>query len=220
MESISDLLQKTGTSTTTIPHGSTTQNGPKDLPTMEMTALLVSRIFRELQVICTAWKNPIEGEVQAFVNDYKRALLDALIDSGVNNLDMIMRGIKSVRSEFLPNPYSFAKLCLPRGEDFGLPPFDVAYRQAVGLLPQKHPAVIFTRQSMGNLQFDLMRSTPDASRALFSTWWDKTVAFVAAGEKIPAPAMRIKKIPLKPPPEVVSSHIAGLRSILGERNAN
>ena len=104
MQNVTELLPRSGQSTTTTQAGS---QAPRD----RATAALVNQIFRELRVLCTAWKNTVEGDIQGYVNEYKRALLEALVREGVNDWGQVKRGLAAIASPFLPNPNQFAKDC-------------------------------------------------------------------------------------------------------------
>jgi len=70
-------------------------------------------------VLCTAWKNTVEGDVQSYVNEYKRTLLEALVREGVHDWNQVKRGLASIKSPFLPNPNDFAANCAGTGEITG-----------------------------------------------------------------------------------------------------
>lgn len=79
----------------------------------------MNKIFRELQILCTAWKQAIDHKVDAYVSDYKRQLLEALIREGVTKWEQVQKGLAATTSPFLPNPNDFAKLCMGNGEITG-----------------------------------------------------------------------------------------------------
>lgn len=97
----------------------TTQQTGLQVPTDRATAALVNQIFQELRVTCTAWKNPIEGDLQSYVNEYKRKLLEALVREGVNDWGQVQKGLAAITSPFLPNPNQFAIDCKGGGEITG-----------------------------------------------------------------------------------------------------
>lgn len=61
----------------------------------------------------------MEGDINSYVADYKRELLEALVREGVSDMAQIERGIAAIASDFLPNPNKFAKDCKGNGEITG-----------------------------------------------------------------------------------------------------
>lgn len=61
----------------------------------------------------------MEGDINGYVADYKRELLDALVREGVSDLAQVERGIAAINSDFLPNPNKFARDCKGGGEITG-----------------------------------------------------------------------------------------------------
>lgn len=61
----------------------------------------------------------MEGDINSYVNDYRRELLEALVREGVSDMAQIERGIAAINSDFLPNPNKFARDCMGNGEITG-----------------------------------------------------------------------------------------------------
>lgn len=117
----------------------------------------------------------------------------------INNLavDQIRCGIERCTTEnefrkFPPNPMQFLTLCLPRGEDMGLPSEAEALRQATGSSTQKHPAVSYTLRNMGDDVFALRRADSKAAAAMFGPHWAATIKHVMAGGELPEPELEIE----------------------------
>lgn len=79
----------------------------------------MNKIFRELQILCTAWKQAIDHDVNSYTADYKRQLLEALMREGVTKWEQVQKGLDATTSAFLPNVNDFAKLCMGNGEMTG-----------------------------------------------------------------------------------------------------
>lgn len=112
MKNVTQLLPPDGRLTMTTRPGS-------QVPRDQATASMVNSIFRRMRTICTAWKQAVEGDINGYVADYKRELLDALVREGVSDWEQIERGIASIASDFLPNPNKFARECKGGGEITG-----------------------------------------------------------------------------------------------------
>lgn len=61
----------------------------------------------------------MEGDINSYVADYKRELLEALVREGVSDMAQIERGIGAIASDFLPNPNKFSRDCKGSGEITG-----------------------------------------------------------------------------------------------------
>lgn len=61
----------------------------------------------------------MEGDINAYVADYKRELLQALVRNQVTDWAQVERGIAAIASDFLPNPNRFAEDCKGRNEITG-----------------------------------------------------------------------------------------------------
>lgn len=112
--------------------------------------------------------------------------------------EMIKRGLDRCVQEFKswpPNPIEFRSLCYPTMAELGLPSEEQAFQQAVGNVPDRHPAVIFTLRNMGSESFRLRRTDEKASRAMFNNQWVQTVQFMSDGGELPEPE---KQIPERP----------------------
>lgn len=114
-----------------------------------------------------------------------------------------------------PAALEFRALCLPRGEDFGLPSADEAFAQAVGNRTEKHPSVVFTLRAMGDVAFELRRMPSDKARELWARWWPQTVEHVAAGGELPEPEPEIEHKPAKASADAAAPHRAALMEMFG-----
>lgn len=167
-----------------------------------------------MQSVCTAWKNPIEGDVQEYINRYKMSLLQALVFHNVTNWQWIMNGIRAIESPFLPNPDSFALLCVPSPQDIGLPSFVDAYLQGSGCSTEKHPAVVYLLRSNPELGWTLRSSPQHVSRPIFDKAWKDLIRFVAGGGVIPEPELQISEAEhVRAPREVGEAGLSALRGL-------
>jgi len=91
-----------------------------------------NKIFRRLVVICPAWKQGIDGDVDSWAADYKQELIAAIRDAGVTRGEQIRYGIEAYRAKgkpFLPAPGEFANLCSQQINFKGLSHKTAAYRK-------------------------------------------------------------------------------------------
>lgn len=131
--------------------------------------------------------------MNAYVADYKRELLEALIRERVSDWAQIERGLSRVRSDFLPNPNEFAQSCRVQPEDLGLPSLDESFHQAVTRNTSKHPAVIFALRQTDS--WALQRMPEADARKVWAKLWGKTVEHVIAGGELPQPMVQIEDMP-------------------------
>ena len=138
----------------------------------------------------------------------------------LNNLavDQIRCGIERCTTEnefrkFPPNPMQFLTLCLPRGEDMGLPTEAEALRQATGASTQKHPAVSFTLRNMGDDVFALRRADSKTAAAMFGPHWAATIQHVMAGGELPEPELEIEHKHQRADKETGNAILAEMKSL-------
>ncbi|MDG1164098.1 MAG: hypothetical protein P8N61_01865 [Porticoccaceae bacterium] len=87
--------------------------------------------------------------------------------------------------DFPPTPMRFAILCQPRAEDVGFPNDEMAYQQAIGNLPEKHPAVAYTRSLMGSMASLLTQMNDKTARSTFLSYYHEVIGKVDDGFEIP-----------------------------------
>jgi hypothetical protein len=100
----------------------------------------------------------------------------------------IQRGWPRMKKEFPdfpPTPMRFVILCQPRGEDIGFPDDETAYQQAIGNLPEKHPAVAYTRSLMGSMASLLTQMNDKTARSTFLSYYREVIGKVDNGFEIP-----------------------------------
>jgi hypothetical protein len=100
----------------------------------------------------------------------------------------IQRGWPRMKKEFPdfpPTPMRFAMLCQPRAEDIGFPDDETAYQQAIGNLPEKHPAVAYTRSLMGSRASHLAEMNDKTARSTFLSYYHEVISNVDGGFEIP-----------------------------------
>lgn len=111
--------------------------------------------------------------------------------------EMIGKGLKRMSqdarfTDWPPNALGFRRLCLPTAAELGLPGDGEAYRQAVGLNTQRHPAVVYAlRNFVGG--YELRREKERMAKKIWSQAWAETVDYVAAGGELPAPEKQIEE---------------------------
>ena len=217
MQHVNKLLR--GQASTT-----TTQTGEQRQET-EQDRDLVNQVFQRLTVICTAWKQALNGDhPDQYAKNYKRELLDSLVHSGINDWQMIERGLMTAKSngnDFLPNPGKFVEWCKLQVEDFGLPSVEEAYREASRELGKHtmvrswtHPAIYSAACECGTAF--LKSETEKKALPAFTKVYERICARVMAGEQFQLPEdVRLEKKPEQPAPkEVAKKHLADLKAIL------
>lgn len=182
-------------------------------------AKVINTLFRELQVIFTAWRQawPDDEAVRAAKATWTKAFMAA----GINTLEQVRFGVEQCRGldqDFMPSPGRFIKMCQPTPENMGLPSAQSAYREAVrNAHPAtlgsawSHPAVYHAACETGF--HELSHLAADKSRALFERNYAIAVRAVLAGEPL-------RKAPLALPAEVsVSTPEVGRAALAALRNS-
>lgn len=97
-----------------MPSQTSTLAKPFDVLAEKRTREIVSRAFKILITIFPAWRQAVHGDVKEWAAGYKRQLLAAFIEHGIDTLDKLSHGLTVARasdSPFLPNPGTFARGC-------------------------------------------------------------------------------------------------------------
>jgi hypothetical protein len=119
--------------------------------------------------------------------------------------EMIKVGLERVGGDkafsiWPPRPLQFRFLCLPRGEDLGLPNYDEAYRQATGQSTRKHPAVVYAIGLLSD-PFAFRKVRAAQVESMFQEVWRKTLEFVMAGGELPERKEEIEEVSIKADPD-------------------
>lgn len=155
------------------------------------TADVVNALFRELQAIFPAWKQawPDDKSLQTA----KRSWLKAFIVDGITTLEQIQYGLQRARQhggDFAPSVGKFIKWCLPTPEMLGVPPREVAFREALtnthpsrfGAREWSHPAV---RHAALQCEIDnLNDQRSDAARKVFDRAYDISIRMLMNGQPL------------------------------------
>lgn len=119
-----------------------------------------------------------------------------------------------------PNPIEFRAACYPSYEELGLPPIDVAFREATnnaGRSPEwrkwTHPAIY---QAACEAGFSNLKTSEEReAKTMFNTAYESVVKRVMAGEVLQIPE-RLEKKPDQPcTKEQAKKHVADLKATLG-----
>jgi hypothetical protein len=110
---------------------------------------------------------------------------------------------------FVPTLAEFIELCLPQGEDFGLPTVNEAFKQAVMRQTDKHPAVVYCLRQMTDVVKFRESPTKEAEK-IFNEAWAKTVEHIANGGALPE---REKQIESKQTGDSVKNKQAGEQAL-------
>ena len=143
-------------------------------------------------------------------------------DAALHDIEpqMIKHGLMNLAEstkhrDWPPSALEFRALCLPRGEDMGLPTEAEALRQATGSSTQKHPAVSFTLRNMGDDVFALRRADSKTAASMFGPHWAATIKHVMAGGELPEPAPEIDYRHTKADRAEGNSFLAEMRAEVG-----
>lgn len=181
-------------------------------------AKVINTLFRELQVIFTAWRQAWPDDEAVKVA--KAAWTKAFMAAGINTIEQVRFGVEQCRQldqDFMPSPGRFIKLCQPTPENLGLPSVSTAYREAVtnahpsagAAAAWSHPAVYHAACETGF--YELSTLAADKSRGLFERNYQIAARAIIAGEPL-------RKMPLALPAEVsVSTPAVGQAALAALR---
>ena len=110
---------------------------------------------------------------------------EAIAPLSSKDIQRVWPRMKKEFPDFPPTPMRFAILCQPRAEDIGFPDDETAYQQAIGNLPEKHPAVAYTRSLMGSRASHLTEMNDKTARSTFLSYYHEVISKVANGFEIP-----------------------------------
>lgn len=161
---------------------------------------LLDDCLLSLQAIFPGWRAAVSGDHQAWTTEYKRQLLSAFVEFGVNSPEKINRGLSRARKSqkpWLPGPGEFCGWCLPRPSDYGMPEAALAFdhaRDQCGKPAQwrtwPHEAVYLAAVDTGFFELKSLRDGDQnfkAVRARFCDSYESYVKRVTAGEKLSTP---------------------------------
>ena len=100
---------------------------------------------------------------------------EAIAPLSSKDIQRVWSRMKKEFPDFPPTPMRFAILCQPRAEDIGFPDDETAYQQAIGNLPEKHPAVTYTRSLMGSAAALLTQMNDKTARSTFLSYYHKSL---------------------------------------------
>lgn len=158
-------------------------------------AVVVNKLFRELQAIFPAWKQAWPDD--AALAAAKRSWTKAFMAAGITQLEQIRFGLAMARTsggDFMPSSGKFVKWCTPTPEMLGLPDCEKAFREA---LRMAHPAMgariddpeAWSHQAVRHAAleaglYSLGRLQMDPARKLFERAYELTCKMVLAGEPL------------------------------------
>lgn len=183
-------------------------------------ATLFNRFFIALQTIFPAWHKSLP--TTEHLESAKRQWLTALKENGILSQTQLNAGLRKARAEgsdFWPSPAKFVAWCKPTPEDYGLPTFEAAYREAtskcgyLGHVKWSHPSVYHAITQVGI--FDFGQMTHDKALSAFKNAYKLTVEAVMRGEKLPeVPKAIERKENEKASLEIAHSHLAAMKKAL------
>ena len=110
---------------------------------------------------------------------------EAIAPLSSKDIQRVWPRMKKEFPDFPPTPMRFAILCQPRAEDVGFPDDKTAYQQAIGNLPEKHPAVAYTRSLMDSAASLLTQMNDKTARSTFLSYYHEVISKVDGGFEIP-----------------------------------
>lgn len=184
------------------------------------TVQVINALFRELMAIFPAWKQAWPD--QEAINAAKATWTKAFMAEKITKIEQIRFGIEQCRkvgSDFAPSVGKFITLCQPSPEMLGIPPLDVAFREAcrnvhpamAGQANWSHDAVWHTAKEAG---FEnLNRLETSLAKKIFERNYVITVRRLVDG-------LPLQKMPLALParaearrtPEVGNKALAEMRA--------
>ena len=206
---------------------SDTQAAPREID--QGAAVVVNKLFRELQAIFPAWKQawPDDSALTAA----KRTWTKAFMAAGITQVEQIRFGLAAARTsgmDFMPSPGKFVQWCAPTPEALGLPSTDKAFREALRMahpamgsriddpkawahVAVRHAAIEAGLYSLGRLQMD-------PARKLFERAYQLTCRMIVAGEPLrEIPKALPAKASAPSDPDKARAAIAAMRSSLSAR---
>ena len=142
--------------------------------------------------------------------EWELCLADATPDSLKMGIGRMAKDEKF--AAFPPTPMQFQALCLPRGEDLGLPTFDEAFDQATKANTDKHPSVIYAIWQIDD-NFGFRQMKTEAAKKVFIEVWNKTLMHVMAGGELPEKPVEVEEVHTKANPEAVADTRQGLKGL-------
>lgn len=192
----------------------------------EASALVVNKLFRELQAIFPAWKQAWPDK--AAVATAKRSWTKAFMAAGITQVEQIRFGLKMARTsggDFMPSAGKFVKWCAPTPEILGLPDAEKAFREALRMShpvmgariddPEAWSHIAVRHAALEAGLYSLGRLPMDPARALFGRAYELTCKMVLAGEplrEIPKALPKAATVPADP--AKARSAIAAMRAAL------
>jgi len=159
------------------------------------SALVVNKLFRELQAIFPAWKQAWPDD--AALETAKRSWTKAFMAAGITRVEQIRFGLAAARTnggDFMPSSGKFVKWCTPSPEQLGLPSGDRAFREALAMAHPAMAARIDDASAWSHIAvrhaaleaglYTLGRLQMDPARKLFDRAYELTCKMVLAGEPL------------------------------------
>ncbi len=95
------------------------------------TALVINHVFKSLRRCCTAFR--LAWPTREAYRESKAIWLEAFLESGVNTIEQVQRGLKKCylrNSPFVPSPGEFISWCKPMPKELGFPDVYEAFKIA------------------------------------------------------------------------------------------
>lgn len=161
------------------------------------------------------------------MGEYKRQMMQCMIESNVNSMEMIQVGLRKMRAHskpFLPSPGEFCEACKPTSEDMGLPSPEQAYQLArteVGKAPDMRTWPYAIAKTAKGLEYELKGAQNGTSierdlRTTFINKYRKIVDGIVATGVMPIddPARQIEKQkPVKAGEHVANESLSNLKGM-------
>lgn len=175
-------------------------------------ALIINRLFADLQAICSAWRVSLPGAAELAAA--KRQWVRSLWENGIHNEEQLQRGLRRARREadrFWPCPSEFIRWCEPDFSELGLPTPEMAYQEACHKASPtakrhkwSHPAVYVAASAAGLYELSTLPACD--SKPMFLRAYEIAVRRVITGEDLNAEIPKF--LPGRPKPRPVSAEVA------------
>jgi len=151
----------------------------------------VDKLFASLCAQHPAWRSFLKSEQE--IGEYKRQLVLAMMENGINKPEMLKLGIQKSRRNakpWMPGVGEFVSWCQPQPEDYGLPATEEAFQEVNRFIwnymkdrhTWSHPAVYWA--AIQTPSHDRRHMTLDQWRKIYERSYEIAVRNVMNGEDL------------------------------------
>jgi len=156
------------------------------------SAKIINRLFIFFEYTCPGFRKQFPENTSDKLNYVKLQWTKAFIDSGINTIESIERGIKYCRIESpicIPRIKDFLSWCKPRAEEFGIPDIDYSYQEAIKNSSPYHLPKSWTHKFIEQVTkncglYELSHLPSQKSFELFKYFYEKNLNDLLNGKDI------------------------------------